>query len=234
MRLKSFSEYVNEDFKGGAMQTYNNCMDAETVNDAKKTLKAKGIHWDEELVSYNGIIEFRKNSDKFSSGTIAVAMYNPSDKVLYIDGSIQKSFEGHVNELVGTVNAPVYDEFPEEFPEIQVEKDEKYYKYLKEIATILRELFHSAIDNEYDGNKIKEALFSKYKGTKTKIHVTEDGNIRFDSFGRYPDITVDLKNMKKGKHTKETIKEEIKSNLKKLEERMPGMPSQSAISSFQS
>jgi hypothetical protein len=40
--------------------------------------------------------------------------------------------------------------------------------------------------------------------------------------------------MKKGKHTKETIKEEIKSNLKKLEERMPGMPSQSAISSFQS
>ena len=77
-------------------------------------------------------------------------------------------------------------------------------------------------------------MFSKYKGTKTKIHVTEGGNIRFDSFGRYPDITVDLKNMKKGKHTKETIKEEIKSNLKKLEERMPGMPSQSAISSFQS
>jgi hypothetical protein len=234
MRLKSFSEFVNESFKGGAMQTYNNCVGADTVDDAKNVLKSKGIDWDEELVSYNGIIEFRKNSDKFSSGTIAVAMYNPTDKTLYIEGSIQKSFEGSMYETVGTINAPVYDEFPEEFPEIQVEKDEKYYKYLKEIATILRELFHTAIDNEYDGNRVKEAMFPKYKGTKTKIHVTEDGNIRFDSFGRYPDITVNLKNMKKGKHTKETIKEEIKSNLKKLEERMPGMPTQSSISSFQS
>jgi len=234
MRLKSFSEYINEDFKGGAMQTYNNCMSAETVDDAKMILKSKGIKWDEELVSYNGIIEFRKNSNKFSSGTVAMAMYNPSDKVLYIEGSMQKSFEGYINEIVGTVNAPVYDEFPEEFPEIAVEKDEKYRKYIKEIAMILKEIFHTAIDNDYDGHKIKETLFPKYKDTKTKIYVTEDGHIRFDSFGRYPDITVDLNNMKKGKHTKETVKEEIKSNLKKLDERMPGMPSQSAISSFQS
>ena len=228
MKLKSFSEFLFEN-RGGAMQTYNDCVDAETIKDAKRILKSKGIEWDEELVTYNGIVEFRKDSKVIApnnGGTLAVAMYNPTDKVLY--------FEGSMYETVGTINAPVYDEFPEEFPEIAVEKDEKYFKYMKEIATLLREIFHTAIDNDYDGHKIKETLFPKYKETKTKIYVTEDGHIRFDSFGRYPDITVNLENMKKGNHTKETIKEEIKSNLKKLEERMPGMPSQSAISSFQS
>ena len=74
----------------------------------------------------------------------------------------------------------------------------------------------------------------KYKGTKVKMNVTEDGIFKFDTFGRYPDMTINLKNMKDGKHTKESILEEIKRNVKKLNERMPGMPSQSAISGFSS
>ena len=227
MALKKFLEFVNENVKGGSMQTYNSYEIADTLEDAKKILKDIGCDWDIEMITWNGTVEFRRTSKVISpnGGTYSVAMYNPSSKKLHIDAS--------VTETVGTVNAPVYDEFPEAFPEIQVEKDEKYFKYMKEIATILKEIFTSAIDNEYNGNKIKEAMFPKYKGTKTKIHVTEDGHIRFDSFGRYPDIKVNLTNMKKGNHTKETIKEEIKSNLKKLQERIPGMPSQSGISSFQ-
>ena len=66
------------------------------------------------------------------------------------------------------------------------------------------------------------------------MNITEDGDFRLDTFGRYPSIAINLKNMKEGKHTKETIKEEIKKNIKKLNERLPGMPSQSAISSFSS
>ena len=226
MALKKFLEFINEDVRGGSMQTYNSYETADTLEDARKLLKDINCEWDKEMVTWNGTVEFRRTSKVISpnGGTYSVAMYNPSSKKLHIDAS--------VTETIGTVNAPIYDEFPENFPEIQLEKDEKHFKRMKEIATILKELFSAAIDNEYDGNRIKEAMFPKYKGTKTKIHVTEDGHIRFDSFGRYPDIKVNLNNMKKGKHTKETIKEEIKSNLKKLEERMPGMPSQSGISSF--
>ncbi len=227
MALKKFLEFVNENVRGGSMQTYNSYEIADTLEDAKKILKDISCDWDTELVTWNGTVEFRRTSKVISpnGGTYSVAMYNPSSKKLHIDAS--------VTETIGTVNAPVYDEFPEEFPEIQVEKDEKYFKYMKEIATILKEIFHSAIDNDYNGNKVKETMFPKYKGTKTKIHVTEDGHIRFDSFGRYPDIKVNLNNMKKVNPTKESIKDEIKSNLKKLQERMPGMPSQSGISSFQ-
>ena len=140
-----------------------------------------------------------------------------------------------LNELISSVDAPIYGEAPEEFPEVAIEKkDERHKNYLMEVSKILKEIFKTAVDCKYDGHKLKEILFPKYKDTKMKMHVTEDGHFRFDSFGKYPDINVNLKNMKKGKHTHESVIKELKSNIKKLEERMPGMPSQSAIASFSS
>ena len=161
-------------------------------------------------------------------------------KLVMLDESVKfLSFNSFIHEdnggLIGTVSAPVYGESPEEFPEINVEnKDVRYKSYLKEISVLLKEIYSTALNCEYDGHKLKETLFPKYKDTKIKMQVTEDGHFRFDSFGKYPDINVNLKNMKKGKHTKESIIKEIKTNIKKLEERMPGMPSQSAIASFSS
>ena len=152
-----------------------------------------------------------------------------------IKESVFLSFNSFVNETIGTINAPVYGEDSEQYPEINVEsKDERYKKYLKEIASLLKEIYSTALDCECDGHKIKETLFPKYKDTKVKMQVTEEGIFRFDSFGKYPDVNVNLKNMKKGKHTKESLLKEVKNNIKKLEERMPGMPSQSAIASFSS
>ena len=140
-----------------------------------------------------------------------------------------------LNELISSVDAPVYGESPQDYPEVNVEKkDERHKNYLMEVSKILKEILKTAVDCEYDGHKIKETLFPKYKDTKMKMHVTEDGHFRFDSFGKYPDMTVNLKNMKKGKATHESIIKELKANIKKLEERMPGMPSQSAIASFSS
>jgi hypothetical protein len=140
-----------------------------------------------------------------------------------------------LNELISSTDAPVYGEAPEEFPEVAIEKkDQRHKNYLMEVSKILKEIFKTAVDCQYDGHKLKETLFPKYKDTKMKMHVTEDGHFRFDSFGKYPDISVNLKNMKKGKHTHESVIKELKSNIKKLEERMPGMPSQSAIASFSS
>ena len=142
---------------------------------------------------------------------------------------------GKLNETVGTVSAPVYGEAPEEFPEIAVEGDEESKKrYTTELVKILKELYDTALSCGCDGNTMKDTLKPRYKHSKVKMNVTEDGDFRFDSFGRYPNIAINLKNMKEGNHTKDTIKEEIKKNIKKLNERMPGMPSQSAISSFSS
>ena len=141
-------------------------------------------------------------------------------------------FSEYITETVGSVNAPVYGEPSEEFPEIAVEDLKKDKTYLKELAKLLHEFYNAALSSGCDGNKIKEAMGPKYKGGKLKMNITEDDQFIVDSFGKYPDIIINLKNMKKGNHTKETIKEEIKANLKKIEERMPGMPSISQISSF--
>jgi hypothetical protein len=142
-----------------------------------------------------------------------------------------KKFYQFINETIGTVSAPVYGEAPEEYPEIAIESDTDY---IKELTLLLKELYTSAMTCEYDGVKMKETLFPKYKNTKYKMNITEDGRFKFDSFGKYPDVYIHLDNMKKGKHTKESIKEEIKNQIKRIEERMPGMPSQSAIASFSS
>ena len=134
-------------------------------------------------------------------------------------------------ETVGTINAPIQGEAPEEYPEIALEKDNKY---LKEIILLLKELYTSALDNDCDATRLKETLIPKYKDTKFKINITEDGDLRLDSFGKYPDVHINLPNMKKGNHTKSSIKEEIRSQIKKLHERLPGIPSISQISSFSS
>ena len=142
-----------------------------------------------------------------------------------------KKFNTFVNETIGTVNAPVYGEAPEEYPEIALEQDSQY---LKEITLILKELYTSALNCGCDGIKLKETLFPKYQKTKYKMNVTEDGDFRLDTFGKYPDVHINLSNMKKGNHNKQSIKEEIKMQIKKIQERMPGMPSISQISSFSS
>ena len=84
---------------------------------------------------------------------------------------------------------------------------------LNEIQALLKELYNAALKCEYDGHKIKETLYPKYKGTRVKMNITEEGKFMFDSFGRYPDVVINLENMKKGKHTEDTIKEEIKKHI---------------------
>jgi hypothetical protein len=135
--------------------------------------------------------------------------------------------------MVGTVNAPIDDESLEEFPEIAIEKKGSNNKMAKEIGRLLKELYTTALTCEYDAHKIKETLYPKYKGTRVKMNITEDGKFMFDSFGRYPDVVINLENMKKGKHNESTIKEEIKKHVKKIVERIAGMPSMSQIASFE-
>ena len=110
MALKKFLEFINEDVRGGSMQTYNSYETADTLEDARKLLKDINCEWDKEMVTWNGTVEFRRTSKVISpnGGTYSVAMYNPSSKKLHIDAS--------VTETIGTVNAPIYDEFPENFP----------------------------------------------------------------------------------------------------------------------
>ena len=139
-----------------------------------------------------------------------------------------------LNEVVGTVNAPVFDEEPEEFPEIAIENaSSKDKKRINEIAKILKELYSTALNCDCNGHKIKEKLYPKYKGTKVKMNITEDGKFMFDSFGRYPDVVINLENMKKGNHNEKTLKEEIKKHISKISERIAGMPSMSQIASFE-
>ena len=139
-----------------------------------------------------------------------------------------------ISETVGTVNAPIYDEEPEEFPEIALEKStSKDKKRLTEIAGLLKELYSTALNCDCDGHKIKEKLYPKYKGTKVKMNITEDGKFTFDSFGKYPDVILNLKNMKKGNHTDTTLKEELEKHIKRISERISGMPSMSQIASFE-
>ena len=64
-------------------------------------------------------------------------------------------------------------------------------------------------------------------------NITEDGIFVFDSFGRYPDVLINLENMKSGKYKSKTVKEELKKHISKLSERIAGMPSMSQIASFE-
>jgi len=150
------------------------------------------------------------------------------------ESKVVKSFDEFINEHVGSVNEPVMDHNPDAFPDVPVKKkDPAFNKHARGVAELLKELFSTAVSCEYDGHKLKETLLPKYKDAKVKMNITEDGNFMFDSFGKYPDVLINLKNMKKGKHTNESIKEEIKTHLKKIVERMAGVPSMSQISSFQ-
>lgn len=259
--VQTFEEFINEsnydhtgklnrdqkdnNWIGTVGHTFNKSEDVKDKDAAEKILKDRGIKYTKYYECYNGMIHYRAEPEwtnykigtdpktgEMSRGSMTIAVYDPNQHKLYTEPT--DVMNGHLEEMVGTVNAPVFDEEPEEFPEIAIEKKGTNNKMAKEIGRLLKELYTTALTCEYDGHKIKETLYPKYKGTRVKMNITEDGKFMFDSFGRYPDIIIDLKNMKKGKHTKETIKEEIKSNLKKLKERMSGMPSQSAISSFQS
>jgi len=197
----------------------------------------------EDGSNYKGYIEIRGSKsgrpipgkskfDNIDDAMVAATKYVDTIKESIVNEAKFYKFSEYITETVGSVNAPVYGEPSEEFPEIAVEDLKKDKTYLKELAKLLHEFYNAALSSGCDGNKIKEAMGPKYKGGKLKMNITEDDQFIVDSFGKYPDIIINLKNMKKGNHTKETIKEEIKANLKKIEERMPGMPSISQISSF--
>lgn len=141
---------------------------------------------------------------------------------------LHESFKEFVKE--GYSMQPIYQE--EEFvDEIPLDKSAKN-KILNELTSLLKELYTKALESGCDGKKLKESLYPKYKGTKIKMNVTEDGRFIFDTFGKFPDIVINLEKMKKGNHNKESIQKEIDNQIKVFE-RIPGMPSKSQISSFQ-
>lgn len=229
--------------------SFNKIEDVSDMNEAKKILKKRGIGYTEIIEGYSGMAHFRckpnwtnyqvgvePKTDKAYSASMTIAAYDPKSKKLYTEPTdTMKDYkkDPQLAETVGTVNAPVYDEDPEEFPEIAVEKEDiRKHKHAKEIGKLLKEIYKTALDCDCDGHKIKEALRPKYKDGKVKMNITDEGKFMFDSFGKYPDVVVDLKNMKKGNHTTETIIEEVKKHLKTITERMAGMPSMSQISSF--
>jgi len=234
IKFKTYNEFVNEYFVGGATQTYNRCDDIPE-KDVEKFLEDKGIKWDEELVSFNGIIEYRKNGKSggmYDGMTLCVAMYNPTTNRLFYDAK----YNDQMNEggITNPVNAPIYDEPENEGMDISVEKrDPKEKETIKVIENLLKELYGKALECDCDGHRLKDTLYPKYKGTKIKMNITEEGKFIFDSFGRFPDVVINLKNMKKGNHTKETILKEVKKHISKMDERIQGMPSMSQIASFE-
>ena len=238
-------------YVGAFGHTFNKIEDVPTIEDAEKILKDRGIKYVERIEGLNGMAHYRAKHPKWTqyqagiepetnepyTSSMTVAAYCPQSKRLFTKPTdMMKDYikDPHLDEVVGTVNAPVYDEEPEEFPEIAIEKkDSKKGKRIDEIAALLKELYSTALKCEYDAHKIKETLYPKYKGTRVKMNITEDGKFVFDSFGRYPDVLINLENMKSGKYKSKTVKEELKKHISKLSERIAGMPSMSQIASFE-
>lgn len=240
---------MENNFVGALGNTFNKKESVKSKEDVDKILKERDIKWSKQTESRNGWIHYRYNTNwsnynvgidpitgKNQRAKMVVAAYNPHDKVLWTEPTdVMKDYNKapHISETVGTIDAPVYDESPEEFPEIAIEKkDSSQIKFAGNLAKLLKELYTTALNCDYDGHKIKETLYPKYKGTKTKMNITEEGKFMFDTFGRFPDVSINLKNMKKGEHDESSIKEEIKKHIKKITERISGMPSMSQIASF--
>ena len=240
---------MDNNYVGAFGHTFNKIESVSTMKEAEKILKDRGIKYVERIEGLDGMAHYRckpewtdyqagiePSDGKPYTSSMTIAAYDPDAKKLYTEPTdTMKNYkkDPHLSETVGTVNAPVFDEEPEEFPEIAIEKKGTNNKMAKEIGRLLKELYSTALSCDCDGHKIKETLYPKYKGTRIKMNITEDGKFMFDSFGRYPDVVINLENMKKGKHTEETIKEEIKKHVKKIVERIAGMPSMSQIASFE-
>ena len=240
----------DNNFVGAFGHTFNKIEEVATKKEAEAILKERGISHTDIIESYDGMAHYRakpkwtdyqvgkepKTGETYTS-SMTVAAYNPKSKKLYTEPTdMMKDYnkDPHLAETVGSVNEPVFDHDPAAYPEIAVEKkDPSLDKHARGVAKLLKELFSTAVSCEYDGNRIKETLHPKYKGSKVKMNITEDGKFMFDSFGKYPDVVINLKNMKEGNHNDESIKEEIKKHLKKIVERMAGVPSMSQISTFQ-
>ena len=230
---------------GAIGHTFNKSEEVKDKSAAEKILKDRGIKYTKFFEGYNGMIHYRAEPEwtnynigsepktgEMSRGSMTIALYDPNHNKLYTEPT--DMMNGHLEEMVGTVNAPIDDADPEqEFPEIAIEKKNTVNKSAKEIGRLLKELFTTALTCEYDGHKIKETLMPKYKGSRVKMNITDEGKFMFDSFGRYPDVVINLKKMKEGNHDNDTIKEEIKKHVKKIVERISGMPSMSQISSFE-
>ena len=260
-KFKSYNTFVNEvkkhnwserfnktthdnNYVGAFGHTFNKIEEVPNIEAAEKILKDRGIKYIERIEGLNGMAHYRakpewtnyqvgtepKDNETYTS-SMTIAAYDPTSKRLFTDPT--DVMNGHLEETVGIVNAPIDDEEPEEFPEIAIEKKDTPNKAAKELGRLLKELYTTALTCEYDGHKIKETLAPKYKGTRVKMNITDEGKFMFDSFGRYPDVVINLKKMKDGKHNEDTIKEEIKKHVKKVVERIVGMPSISQISSFE-
>lgn len=228
---------------GAIGHTFNKSEEVKDKSAAEKILKDRGIKYTKFFEGYDGMIHYRAEPEwtnykigsepktgEMSRGSMTIALYDPNHNKLYTEPT--DMMNGHLDEVVGTVNTPVYDEPTEEFPEIAIEKKDTQNKFAKEVGRLLKELYTTALTCEYDGHKIKETLYPKYKGTRVKMNITDEGKFMFDSFGRYPDVIINLEKMKEGKHDESTIKEEIKKHIKKIVERIAGMPSMSQIASF--
>ncbi len=229
---------------GAIGHTFNKSEEVKDKSAAEKILNDRGIKYTKFYEGYDGMIHYRAEPEwtnykigsepktgEMSRGSMTIALYDPNHNKLYTEPT--DMMNGHLEEMVGIVNSPVDDEDVEEFPEIAIEKKNTPNRFAKEVGRLLKELYTTALTCEYDGHKIKETLLPKYKGTKIKMNVTDEGKFMFDSFGRYPDVIINLKKMKEGKHTNDSIKEEIKKHIKSIVERIAGMPSVSQISSFE-
>ena len=239
----------DNNYVGAFGHTFNKIEEVPNMEAAEKILKDRGIKYVERIEGLDGMAHYRAKPEwtNYQVGTepkdnttytssMTIAAYDPTSKRLFTEPTdMMKDYnkDPQLAEMVGIVNSPVDDENPEEFPEIAIEKKATDTKFAKDVARLLYELYTAALTCEYDGNKIKEVLHTKYKGTRVKMNITDEGKFMFDSFGRYPDVIIDLKNMKKGNHDDTTIKEEVKKHVKKIVERISGMPSMSQISSFE-
>ena len=242
-------DQYDNNWVGAIGHTFNKSEEVKNKAAAEKILKDRDIKYTKFYEGYDGMIHYRAEPEwtnykigsepktgEMSRGSMTIAVYDPNSKKLYTEPTdMMKDYtkDLHLAETVGIVNSPIDDEEVEEFPEIAIEKKDTNNKPAKELGRLLKELFTTALTCDCDGHKIKETLIPKYKGTRVKMNVTDEGKFMFDSFGRYPDVVINLKKMKEGNHTNDTIKEEIKKHVKKIVERIAGMPSMSQISSFE-
>ena len=237
-------DQYDNNWVGAVGHTFNKSEEVKDQTTAEKILNDRGIKYTKFYECYNGMIHYRAEPEwtnykigsepktgEMSRGSMTIALYDPNQHKLYTEPT--DTMNGHLEEMVGIVNAPIDDEQSEDFPEIAIEKKDTPNKFAKEVGRLLKELYTTALTCEYDGHKIKETLYPKYKGTRIKMNITDEGKFMFDSFGRYPDVIINLKKMKDGNHDESSIKEEIKKHVRKIVERIAGMPSMSQIASFE-
>jgi len=241
---------MDNNYVGSFGHTFNKIENVGSIEDAEKILKERGIKYVERIEALDGMAHYRakpkwtkfvagvepKDNETYTSG-MTVAAYDPKSKRLFTEPTdMMKDYKNdpHLCEggVVNPTHTPIYDEPNSE--NIPVEKrDPKEKQMVKVIEKLLKELYGKALDCDCDGHRLKDTLYPKYKGTKIKMNITEEGKFIFDSFGRFPDIIINLKNMKKGNHTQETILKEVKKHISKMDERIQGMPSMSQIASFE-